>query len=211
MFKKLFFLLILFLTVYVQADENKLYFVEENNKLVYETGKDSNIFMQHLDMIPGSTYTDEMKIQNGTKKDYTLYLKVEEQEQSVVANELLDNINMVVYLNENVVYDGKIKGIDYRNVGVNLQDAVLLKKMVSNEEVLLKVDLKLDEKYDNKNGNDFSKINWLFYAQYEDNNPVIIENVPRTSSNSNMVVIGLITIIISLIFIFYGILAKKKQ
>ena len=33
--------------------------------------------MKHLEMIPGSSYNDELKIENGTKNKYTLYLKVE--------------------------------------------------------------------------------------------------------------------------------------
>ena len=72
--KKILLLLILLLTISVSAKENKLYFVEKDNQIFYESGLyDEKVFMKHTDMVPGSSYTDELLIENGTNKVYKLY------------------------------------------------------------------------------------------------------------------------------------------
>ena len=89
----------------VQAKENKLYFTEENNRLYYESKLiDEDIFMKHIDMTPGESFTDELLIENGTNTKYTLYFKVVPREQSAEADELLENIIMKIKLDEEMQY-----------------------------------------------------------------------------------------------------------
>ena len=170
----------------VQAKENKLYFTEENNRLYYESKLiDENIFMKHVDMTPGESFTDELIIENGTNTKYTLYFKIVPREQSAEADELLDNIMMKIKLDDNVIYEGKATGLDYTEQGIDLQKAILLGNFAPSKNSKMVVETKLSENYDNTEFNDFSYIDWSFYAQYDDSEPPVeIIASPDTMKNS---------------------------
>ena len=212
--KKIFLILgIMILTISlkgVKALENKLYFIEQDNKLVYESDSE-NYFMKHLDMLPGSSYSDELEIENGTKNKYTLYLKVETKDQSVLAEELLDNITMKVYLDNEQIYSGNIRGMDYVEEGINFSNAVKLKELDSADKSLLKVETELSSDYSNKNNNEIGKVEWLFYAQYENNQPQIIDNVPKTDLDSNKTVYSIIILTLGMIVFGIYFIGKNKQ
>ena len=158
----------------VEAKENKLYFTEENNRLYYESKLiDENIFMKHVDMTPGESFTDELIIENGTNTKYTLYFKIVPREQSAEADELLDNIMMKIKLDDNVIYEGKATGLDYTEQGIDLQKAILLGNFAPSKNSKMVVETKLSENYDNTEFNDFSYIDWSFYAQYDDSEPPV--------------------------------------
>ena len=170
----------------VEAKENKLYFTEENNRLYYESKLiDENIFMKHVDMTPGESFTDELIIENGTNTKYTLYFKIVPREQSAEADELLDNIMMKIKLDDNVIYEGKATGLDYTEQGIDLQKAILLGNFAPSKNSKMVVETKLSENYDNTEFNDFSYIDWSFYAQYDDSEPPVeIIASPNTMKNS---------------------------
>lgn len=170
----------------VEAKENKLYFTEENNRLYYESKLiDENIFMKHVDMTPGESFTDELIIENGTNTKYTLYFKIVPREQSAEADELLDNIMMKIKLDDNVIYEGKATGLDYTEQGIDLQKAILLGDFTPSKNSKMVVETKLSENYDNTEFNDFSYIDWSFYAQYDDSEPPVeIIASPDTMKNS---------------------------
>lgn len=170
----------------VEAKENKLYFMEENNRLYYESKLiDENIFMKHVDMTPGESFTDELIIENGTNTKYTLYFKIVPREQSAEADELLDNIMMKIKLDDNVIYEGKATGLDYTEQGIDLQKAILLGNFAPSKNSKMVVETKLSENYDNTEFNDFSYIDWSFYAQYDDSEPPVeIIASPDTMKNS---------------------------
>lgn len=170
----------------VEAKENKLYFTEENNRLYYESKLiDENIFMKHVDMTPGESFTDELIIENGTNTKYTLYFKIVPREQSAEADELLDNIMMKIKLDDNVIYEGKATGLDYTEQGIDLQMAILLGNFAPSKNSKMVVETKLSENYDNTEFNDFSYIDWSFYAQYDDSEPPVeIIASPDTMKNS---------------------------
>ena len=48
------------------------FFVHESSYI------DEDVFMKHVDMAPGASYTDELLIENGTNTKYTLYFKTKE-------------------------------------------------------------------------------------------------------------------------------------
>ena len=140
----LFIILISFSFIFVEAKENRLYFTEENNRLYYEGDLlDDDVFMKHLDMMPGDSYTDELLIENGTETQYKLYFKVVPRNQSSKANVLLDSILMKIKLNDEIIYDGKATGLDYNANGINLQNAILLGEFDKSEEAKMIVELKL--------------------------------------------------------------------
>ena len=170
----------------VEAKENKLYFTEENNRLYYESKLiDENIFMKHVDMTPGESFTDELIIENGTNTKYTLYFKIVPREQSAEADELLENIIMKIKLDEEIIYEGKATGLDYTEQGIDLQKAILLGDFTPSKNSKMVVETKLSENYDNTEFNDFSYIDWSFYAQYDDSEPPVeIIVSPDTMKNS---------------------------
>ena len=186
----------------VQAKENKLYFTEENNRLYYESKLiDEDIFMKHIDMTPGESFTDELLIENGTNTKYTLYFKVVPREQSAEADELLENIIMKIKLDEKIIYEGKATGLDYTEQGIDLQKAILLGDFTPSKNSKMVVETKLSENYDNTQLNEFSYIDWSFYAQYDDSKPPVeIIVSPNTMRNSFPY-----TIVFSAIIILIGI------
>lgn len=149
----------------VFAAENKLYFTESGDRLLYSGSLlDDNIFMKHLDMTPGSSYTDELIIENGTSTTYKLFFKV--IEKSDVSHDLLDYIDMKIYLDDVLIYDGKVKGLDYNNDGVNLQNAIELGDFPGRRKAVMKVETSLSTDYSNQEDNDLSEVDWQFYAEY---------------------------------------------
>ena len=186
----------------VQARENKLYFTEENNRLYYESKLiDEDIFMKHIDMTPGESFTDELLIENGTNTKYTLYFKIVPREQSAEADELLENIIMKIKLDEEIIYEGKATGLDYTEQGIDLQKAILLGDFTPSKNSKMVVETKLSENYDNTELNEFSYIDWSFYAQYDDSKPPVeIIVSPNTMRNSFPY-----TIVFSAIIILIGI------
>ena len=157
--------------------------------------------MKHIDMTPGESFTDELLIENGTNTKYTLYFKVVPREQSAEADELLENIIMKIKLDEEIIYEGKATGLDYTEQGIDLQKAILLGDFTPSKNSKMVVETKLSENYDNTELNEFSYIDWSFYAQYDDSKPPVeIIVSPNTMRNSFPY-----TIVFSAIIILIGI------
>ena len=197
----------------VEAKENKLYFTEENNRLYYESKLiDENIFMKHVDMTPGESFTDKLIIENGTNTKYTLYFKIVPREQSAEADELLDNIMMKIKLDDNVIYEGKATGLDYTEQGIDLQKAILLGNFAPSKNSKMVVETKLSENYDNTEFNDFSYIDWSFYAQYDDSEPPVeIIASPDTMKNSFPFAFVFSNLFVVVLNIFFFLYYKKKN
>ncbi|MCQ2571177.1 MAG: hypothetical protein MJ154_02945 [Candidatus Saccharibacteria bacterium] len=167
--KKLFVSLLaaIFLATPVFAiDENTVYLREEDGQIVYEAsdGFDER-FMHHEGMVPGGeTYTDYLTIENGTSTDYDIYFKITAENNSTKANGLIDNIDMKIYIDDELFYDGKARGQDYRKQGINLTNAIKIKEFATGESVRMKVETRLNEAYEDINNSDTSKTHWHFYA-----------------------------------------------
>lgn len=205
-------IIILISIIGVRAESHKITFEEVNHKLVYYSDLYNDKFMSHLDMIPGNTYTDSLMIENDTSTNYTIFLKIETIDQSVDAEELLDNIMMKLYLDDKIIYNGKAKGLDYRNEGINLQDAIMLKTLNKNEKSLLRADIELLPEYSNKENREISYINWVFYAQYDKDNPIKIDGVPKTDSNNYvLIIIGVIVFLAGIIVLVFTNKRKKLK
>ena len=73
---------VLCFTIPVEATSSRLYFTESGDRLYYDGELVDDTFMYHTDMVPGSNFSDELIIENGTGTTYTLYFKVVPREQS---------------------------------------------------------------------------------------------------------------------------------
>lgn len=198
-------------TLNPKALENRLYFTEEGKELFYDTEQlDKDTFLNHKDMIPGKKYEDILTISNGSSNTCKLYLKVVEREQSTLAGELLENINMEIYLDNELIYDGNAKGLDSKDLGVNLQDSIYIGEYTPNKENNLLVKTELDKDYTNYKNTEESYIDWEFYGECGENEVVVIN--PNTGpSISPLVRYLLITILIlSLILCIYSTKKFKK-
>ena len=193
----------------VNALNNKLYFTEKDDRLYYDSDSfDKSIFMEHYDMVPGKVYVDELTIENKTNTTYNLYLKVVNVEQDELADELIDNIEMQVYLDDFLIYDGYARGLDYTDLGVDLQNAILIGEYAKNKESKLVVHTKLSEDYSNINNNSIGKIEWEFYASYEENTIPIL---PETVDNISKYIILLAGSALMLVFLIIFVLNRKNK
>lgn len=166
----------LFIATPVFAAENKVYIYEADGKVYYDGALFDDRFMIHENMLPGSSYTDYLVIENSTSKDYEVYFKIEAEDNSVKADELLEYIEMEISIDGTQYYDGKAKGLDYRDQGVDLSDAVLIRRFNAGTSATMKVDTYLDANYgngvnfDSSSSDDksisglVSKTQWTFYV-----------------------------------------------
>lgn len=193
----------------VNALNNKLYFTEKDDRLYYDSDSfDKSIFMEHYDMVPGKVYVDELTIENKTNTTYNLYLKVVNVEQDELADELIDNIEMQVYLDDVLIYDGYARGLDYTDLGVDLQNAILIGEYAKNKESKLVVHTKLSEDYSNINNDSIGKIEWEFYASYEKNTIPIL---PETVDNISKYIILLAGSALMFVFLIIFVLNRKNK
>lgn len=170
--KKMLFLILglFFLITNVGASAGKLYFTESDGRLYYDSKLfDKKVFISNLDMVPGKLYNSQLQIENGTSTKYKLYFKVNEEEQSELAKELLDNIKMEIRLDGSLIYDGYANGLDYSKDknGVNLQNAIYIGEYSKNAISKIDVVTKLEENYNNVENNELSRVEWEFYAVYD--------------------------------------------
>ena len=184
-----------FMSLQVSAKENRLYFTESDDKLYYENELlNEDVFLKHLDMVPGKVFNDELVIENGTNEAYILYFKVIPKEQSSDADLLLDNINIEILLDGKLIYNGPVSSSD-------LQEAIELGKIKAKNSSKMIVKTTLDEDYSNTLFNDLTYVDWAFSAQQSvDDEPVEIIPSPNTMKNSFPY-----TLVLSVLIVLIGI------
>ncbi len=169
--KKIYWLILVLICSFsiVKAEDiNELYFTEKDNHLYYSTNRfDEKVFMNHTNMIPGKTYTDTLLIKNeSSDTDYTLYFQVKERDNTELAKELIDNIDMKIYVDDELIYDGDANGNTYDFNGLSLQKAFKLGEYKKGESHTLVVETTLKYEYDNKDNQDEAYVDWAFYGEY---------------------------------------------
>lgn len=133
----------------VFAATSTVYIYEADGKIYYDGALFNDRFIIDEGMTPsGEVYTDYLSVENRTSRDYDIYFQITADDDSPSANNMLEHIEMRIYLNDVVYYDGKARGLDYRDTGVNLTNAVKLKHFDANETAVMKVETYLDASYD---------------------------------------------------------------
>lgn len=200
---KKYIILLLFSIIFitpVKAASNKLYFTESGNRLYYNSSLlDEDVFMKHIDMVPGSSYRDELIVENGTGTTYKVYFQIKPRKQNAVADALLDSIEMKIYLDGRLLYDGKVKGLDYSGNGVNLQNAVEIGTFAPGQSSTMVTETHLSSEYTNPEEDDISYIDWAFFGEWYQNDEIDnevpkeqepktkrIEKAPQTGINANI-------------------------
>ncbi len=146
------------------AAGNIVYIYEADGKIYYDSERFDDRFMIHENMVPGGqTYTDILTVENGTSKTYDIYFKITSENNTAKADNLIEHIEMKIYLDGSLFYDGKLRGLDYRSQGVDLTDAVKLGTFNSGESKEMRVETFLDSAYSDINNPDTSSTHWHFY------------------------------------------------
>ena len=128
-------------TLNPKALDNRLYFTEDGKELFYDTEQlDKDTFMNHKDMMPGKQYEDILTISNGSSNTCKLYFKVVERDQSKLAGELLENINMQIYIDNELIYDGNAKGLDSKELPIGMQIIAKIKTITRSARVVVRLD-----------------------------------------------------------------------
>ena len=172
------FILFAFITSTVYADENKIYFTESDGRIYYQDY--DHTFMNHPDMVPGREYTDILSLENETSIKYGLYVKLKKINDSAAANELFDNINMKIYIDDNLIFEGSARGLTIVDGEEVLNDIIKLVDMHPNTTHTLMVKTQLSRDYTNINYTDATYVNWVFYASYGDPDEPIEPDDPVT-------------------------------
>lgn len=162
------------------VDEKILYLSEGDGELLYTPAEpEENWFMSFLNMIPGETYTDSMVISNQSDSTYNIYMQaIIKGEQSEIAEELLEYIQMTVYYNGEILYSGTAKGEDYQNT---LFDVIYLGEYLSGEENMIEVILTLDKDTPIEYSNILATTDWQFMVEED----VETINVPQTGDDTS--------------------------
>ncbi len=164
-------------------------------------------------MVPGKEYEDILLIENGTETKYTLYFKIKELDQDDLANELIDNIEMKVYLGGELIYEGKARGLDY-GAEINLQNVIKIGDFYKNDSNVIRVTTKLADDYTNINNDTLAKIEWQFYAFYEEDTEhgyhEIIPN-PKTGDSHRIVVKTLLGSLLLITIILFIIIKRQER
>lgn len=221
--KILLVIIMLFLSIsVVKAKDNKLSISSIDNKLYYDSSKfDSEIFMHHLDMIPGNEFSDELVIENETKYTFNLYLKIKKRNN----NELLDYLSMKIYLNDLLIYNGDMLGTSNESGSVKLSNYYLVGTFTPNRVAKIRVETKFSDEYSNMSNEDPLIIDWSFYAEtfddlsgkddvIDNDDSEIIEILPAPVTgmdiNTVSVIAGISGLCIGIAIIFI-ILTRKKR
>lgn len=117
---------------------------------------------------------------------------------------------MQIYLDNELIYDGNAKGLDSKDLGVNLQDSIYIGEYEPNKENTLVVNTELDKEYTNYKNTEESYIDWEFYGECGGNEIVVIN--PNTGNNISPVVryYLIAVLILSLILCLYSTKKYKK-
>lgn len=196
------------------AEKNKVFVYEQDEKIYYDSKQFDDRFMVHENMVPGDSYSDELVVENGTSYEHDIYFKIALDDANTEnAKDLLDYIDMKVYVNDALFYNGKAKGKDYRCEGVDLTDAVLIKRFAAHESVSMRVETHFDESYEDIDNNDTAHTHWLFYLSDQPEKPEEITPNPRTNDDFSpwhFVIFGVSGAVL-IVVIVYEVIQKKKD
>ena len=193
--------------------KNKVYVYEKDEKIYYDSKQFDDRFMVHENMVPGDSFSDELVVENGTSYEHDIYFKIELDEANTAsAQDLLDYIGMKIYINGNLLYDGKAKGKDYTSKGVDLTDAVFIKRFAAHESVTMRVDTHFDEDYEDIENHDIAHTHWHFYLSDQPGKPD--EIAPNTNDDFSpwyFVIFGACGAVLIAVVVFEVVQKKKDK
>lgn len=198
------FLLSFFIFDVYALDQNTLVLTDKDKKLVYNDNLfNENIFLYHVEMIPGGEYEDNLHIINKSNFEYVLYLRLFLDNDDNYNSEFMKNINFQIFLDNLEIFNGTIFDKNENNILISLGE------YKNEDQSTLKVITTLNKEYSNVNKMNNSIIHWEFVANYEDNYQII--TTPNTGITDTEIIIGIIIGIFSFILLLYLRNEEKKE
>ncbi len=199
------FLLSFFIFDVYALDQNTLVLTDKDKKLIYNNNLfNENIFLYHVEMIPGGEYEDNLHIINNSNFEYVLYLRLFLDNDDNYDLEFMKNINFQIFLDNLEIFNGTIIDKNENNILISLGEYKNY-----GDQSTLKVITNLNKEYSNVNKMDNSIIQWEFVANYEDNYQII--TTPNTGITDTEIIIGIIIGIFSFILLLYLRNEEKKE
>ncbi|WP_205839039.1 LPXTG cell wall anchor domain-containing protein [Bilifractor porci] len=171
----------------------KLYFEQQDGKMVWNNvrGDDGNWFMSFTNMVPGGQYSDQLDIENGSRKIYALYMQVLPVPQDEKKDELLELISMKVTFGAKTLYQGTASGKEYDSG--NLRNVIYLGTYQPGKADRIQVELGLDKNVGLEYSDLLTKNDWKFMVTEVQNpkkpnakpNPPQTLQPPKTGDTSN--------------------------
>lgn len=198
----------------VEAIDNKLYFNEEKGHLYYDMKAfDGDAFMTHDEMSPGKVYADELEIKNESQNVYDLYLRVNLVEQDLLSEELVENMYMEIYVDDELVYEGDATGTAYDENGVAYQKLIPLGNYKAGESRELVLKTKIKDEYANTENTNIGSLEWEFFAGYENGIQPIVAR-PNGGFQYKVIILTIVAIVLALLVVLiyrkkYGV--KKSR
>lgn len=198
------FLLSFFIFDVYALDQNTLVLTDKDKKLIYNNNLfNENIFLYHVEMIPGGEYEDNLHIINKSNFEYVLYLRLFLDNDDNYNSEFMKNINFQIFLDNLEIFNGTIFDKNENNILISLGE------YKNDDQSTLKVITTLNKEYSNVNKMNNSIIHWEFVANYEDNYQII--TTPNTGITDTEIIIGIIIGIFSFILLLYLRNEEKKE
>lgn len=128
----------------------RLSFERSEGRFVYtpyrdqEGAEEGNWFMSFTDMMPGGVYRDKLQIENNSSRDFRVYMQVLPRAQDALRDELLSMIQMSVWHDGTLLYQGNASG-SALVTDEGLQRLVYLGRYDARSLGEITVELKIDE------------------------------------------------------------------
>lgn len=200
----------------VEASEVKgFYFSAEDGKLVWKPVKEGeNFFLNIKNMVPGGEYSETMTIENKSKKTFDLFLKAIPKQNSEKQKRLLELMEMKVYNNNSLIYDGNLSGKKYDNSISDLTSSLSLGRFDFGKQTEVIFNLKLNEATGIVYSDLMTGIDWEIKAtEIVDDKPIVVPVVtPKTGVGSDLYsMLFLCGISLGLVLVLYIAIKIKKR
>lgn len=147
------------------ANKNNLNFYEKGSNLYYKaTQFDSNLFLHKENIRPGNIVSETLNINNGTSREYEVYLQSVPARRSEEVEYFLENMSVIVKSNEEVVSEGNMLGKSTSADSKNLSDKIYLGEYGVGEAGVLDVTVRLNPDYVPPEEAIDTYVDWKFYA-----------------------------------------------
>ena len=145
----------------VNATGNKAQIIFKDDEIIYNP--ENKVFMEHLNLIPGESYNNSLKVYNESTYIYDLYLQLSLPKNDEEGLKLLDHIQMdIIYENE-IIYSGNVKGDKGIN-GKEPGERYLLGIFDPLDQGEINVVIKVSEELTKENLNAYGETEWKLVA-----------------------------------------------
>ena len=161
----------------VSAAGNEAEVIFKDNEIIYNP--ENKVFMEHLNLTPGESYNNSLKVYNESTAIYDLFLQLSVPENDEEGLKLLEYIQMDIIYENQLIYSGNVMG----NEGINGEapgERYLLGIFDPEDQGEIEVVIKVSEDLSMENLNAYGETEWkLIAVAYEEQVGVEETEVPE--------------------------------